>query len=134
MTPEESRRDEADRWLAQARKDLNAARLLASGEPSRSVFHSQQAAEKTAKAFLTFCDVPFRKTHDLNELGRQCAELDPSLTPVFREASDLTDYAVVFRYLDAPREPDADEATAAMETAKRVLEAVCILLAPTSET
>lgn len=42
MTPEESRRDEAARWLAQARKDLNAARLLASPEPSRSVFHSQQ--------------------------------------------------------------------------------------------
>jgi HEPN domain-containing protein len=43
MTPEQSRRDEAGRWLAQAQKDLNAARLLASPEPSRSVFHSQQA-------------------------------------------------------------------------------------------
>jgi HEPN domain-containing protein len=51
MTPEESRRDEAARWLAQGRKDINAARLLASEEPSRSVFHSQQAAEKAAKAF-----------------------------------------------------------------------------------
>jgi hypothetical protein len=39
--------------------------LLASAEPSRSIFHSQQAA----KAFLTFHDVTFRKTHDLNELG-----------------------------------------------------------------
>lgn len=41
MTPEESRRDEAGRWLARARKDLNAAGLLATAEPSRSVFHSQ---------------------------------------------------------------------------------------------
>jgi len=114
-------------------KDLNAVRLLASEEQSRSVFHSQQAAEKAAKAFLAFSDVPFRKTHDLNELGRQCAELNPSLTPVFREASDLTDYAVVFRYLDAPREPDADEANAAIETAARVLEAVSSLLAPPRE-
>ena len=130
MTPDESRRDEADRWLAQARKDLNAARLLAAEEPSRSVFHSQQAAEKAAKAFLAFSDVPFRKTHDLNELGRQCADLNPSLTLVFKEASDLTDYAVVFRYLDAPREPDQDEATDAIETATRVLEAVRVLLAP----
>jgi HEPN domain-containing protein len=79
MTPEESRRDEAARWHAQARKDLNAARLLASAEPSRSVFHSQQAAEKAAKAFLTSHDVLFRKTHDLNELGGQCAALDASL-------------------------------------------------------
>jgi hypothetical protein len=28
MTPEESRRDEAARWLAQVRKDLNAARVF----------------------------------------------------------------------------------------------------------
>jgi hypothetical protein len=91
MTPEESRRDEAGRWLAQARKDLNAAGLLATAEPSRSVFHSQQAAEKVAKALLAFYDLPFRKTHDLNELGKQCAALDASLAPLFREAADLTD-------------------------------------------
>ena len=103
MTPEESRRDEASRWLAQARKDLNAARILADLEPSRSVFHSQQAAEKTAKAFLAFHDIPFRKTHDLNELGGQCAALNPLLAPLFKESADLTDYAIVFRYLDAPR-------------------------------
>jgi HEPN domain-containing protein len=130
MTPEESRRDESSRWLAQARKDLNAARLLASPEPSRSVFHSQQAAEKAAKAFLTLHDVPFRKTHDLNELGRQCAALDPSLAPLFLEASDLTEYAVVFRYLDAPREPDENEAIMALENAVRVFEEVSALLAP----
>ena len=128
MTPEASRQDEADRWLAQARKDLNAARLLVSPEPSRSVFHSQQAAEKAAKAFLAFHDVTFRKTHDLNELGGQCAALNPSLAPLFKEASDLNDYAVVFRYLDAPREPDEKEAMAAMATAGRVIEAVGILM------
>jgi HEPN domain-containing protein len=130
MTPEESRRDEAARWLAQARKDLNAARLLASAEPSSSVFHSQQAAEKAAKAFLALHDVPFRKTHDLNELGGQCAALNPSLAPLFQAASDLTDYAVVFRYLDAPREPDESEATVALGTAARVFEAISVLLAP----
>jgi len=84
MTPGESRRDEAGRWLVQAGKDLNAARLLAAAEPSRSVFYSQQATEKAAKAFLALHDVPFRKTHDLNELGRQCAMLDSSLTPSCR--------------------------------------------------
>jgi HEPN domain-containing protein len=83
MTPEQSRRDEPGRWLAQAQKDQNAARLLASPKPSRSVFHSQQAAEKAAKAFLVFHDVPYRKTHDLNELGEQCAALDLSLVPLF---------------------------------------------------
>jgi HEPN domain-containing protein len=69
MTPEELRRDEANRWLASARKDLNAAGILAAAEPTASVFHSQQAAEKAAKAFPAFHNVPFRKVHDLKELG-----------------------------------------------------------------
>ena len=130
MTPEQSRRDEAGRWLTQAHKDLNAARLLTAPEPSRSVFHSQQAAEKAAKAFLVFHDVPFRKTHDLNELGEQCAACDSSLVPLFKEAADLTDYAVLFRYLDAPREPDESEATIALHTAAGVVHRIGALLAP----
>ena len=104
MTPDESRRDEAARWLIQARKDLNAAKLLQEPEPSCSVFHSQQAAEKAAKALLAFHDVEFRKTHNLAELGHPCAALEPNLTPLFHRASGLTEYAVTFRYLDAPRE------------------------------
>ena len=124
MTPEESRRDEAARWLTQARKDLHAAHLLVAAEPSRSTFHSQQTAEKAAKAFLTFHDASFRKTHDPNELRGQCAALNSSLALLFKEASDLTDYAVVFRYLDAPREPDESEAMAALEIAGRVLEEI----------
>ncbi len=128
MTPEQSRHEEASRWLAQARKDLNAASLLIPGEPSRSVFHSQQDAEKAAKGFLSFHDVAFRKTHDLVELGRQCVQLAPDLEALFKEATDLIDYAVVFRYLDAPREPDVHEARSAFEIAERVLTAVSTLL------
>ena len=128
MTPGESRREEAERWMAQARKDLNAARLLASAEPSRSVFHSQQAAEKAAKAFLAFHDVPFRKTHDLTELGEQCAALNPSLSELLKDASALTDYAVEFRYIDAPHEPDEAEAIDASNTAARLLEQINALL------
>ncbi|MCX6629439.1 MAG: HEPN domain-containing protein [Candidatus Solibacter sp.] len=130
MTSEESPRDEANRWLAQARKDLNAARVLASPEPSRSVFHSQQTAEKAAKAYLAFHEVQFRKTHDLIELGRQCAALNAALAPFLMEAADLTDYATVFRYLDAPREPDEKEAAGALEIARRLFEEISTLLTP----
>ena len=62
MTPDELPRNEAAKWLGQAAKDRNAAHILMEAEPSRSVFHSQQAAEKAAKAFLTFHQIPFRKT------------------------------------------------------------------------
>jgi HEPN domain-containing protein len=128
MTPEEWRRNEADRWLTVAGKDLHAARLLAIEEPSASVFHCHQAAEKSAKAFLTFHDVAFRRTHDLNELGKQCTTLNSELTPLLHDAAELTEYAVVFRYPDAPREPDQAEAENALATAQRLYDKVRQLL------
>ena len=45
---------EANNWLRQVAKDLHAAELLLSAEPSRSLFFSQQAAEKAAKRFWPF--------------------------------------------------------------------------------
>ena len=45
-TPHELRRDEARRWLRLAARDLHVASLVATEEPSGSVFHSQQCAEK----------------------------------------------------------------------------------------
>jgi HEPN domain-containing protein len=128
MTPEELLRSEAGKWLRQAAMDLNAARLLVEAEPTRSLFHSQQAAEKAAKAFLAYRNIPFRKTHDLADLGGQCAELNAGLEPVFREAADLTDYASAFRYPEAPYEPDAEEATQALGTAERLCRQIRSLL------
>ena len=121
MSPNDELRDEAEKWLREATRDLHAAKLLlhpGEPEPSRSLFHSQQAAEKAAKAFLAFSDITFRRTHDLVELGLQCGDVDPSLSALFKEAADLTDYASVFRYPDAPYEPDPDEAIRALELAK----------------
>jgi HEPN domain-containing protein len=88
------------------------------------VFHSQQAAEKAVKAFLTYHQVPFRKTHNLTDLGSQCASIDPSLEAILREVADLTDYASAFRYPDAPYEPDADEAAGALATATTLCDEV----------
>jgi HEPN domain-containing protein len=133
MTPEELRLDEAKRWLRLAARDLHVALLVLTEEPSASLFHSQQAVEKTEKALLALHNVPFRKTHDLRELGRQCAILDSSLTDLLTDAANLTDYAIVFRYLDAPREPDAAEAGAGLETAKRVYEAISARLSPRAD-
>jgi HEPN domain-containing protein len=129
MTPEELRRDEAGRWLTQAAKDINAARLLASGEPSRSVFHCQQAAEKAAKAFLAFRNVPFRRTHDLDELGEQCASMDSTLAAIVGEIAELTDYAVDFRYPGVLPDPDEEEAARALEIAQRFCDQVRALVA-----
>lgn len=122
------RREQAGRWLAEAAKDLKAAALILREEPSRSAFHSQQAAEKAAKGFLAFHDVPFRKTHDIEELRGQCAALEPALGDLLAEADQLTDYASVFRYPDAPYEPDEREAAEALDLARLVYEKIKKLL------
>jgi hypothetical protein len=88
MTPEDLRRNEAVRWLAVAVKGMNAARILAPLEPAASLFHSQQAAEKALKGFLAFHNVPFRKIHDIKELGEQCIGIDATLSPFVQEAAD----------------------------------------------
>src|SRR5580698_10610476 len=123
MSQSQEPRKEAEKWLREAGRDLHAAKLLLrtdEPEPSRWLFHSQQAVEKASKAFLAYRNTPFRKTHDLVVLGLQCADLDPALAPLFREAADLTDYSSAFRYPDAPYEPDVEEAVRALEIAERV--------------
>ena len=48
--PDDLLRKEAAKWLEQAARDAIAARALLEVEPSRSVFHSQQAAEKALRS------------------------------------------------------------------------------------
>jgi HEPN domain-containing protein len=124
MTPNELLRKDAAKWLREAAKDRNAAQILMEAEPSRSVFFSQQAAEKAIKAFLTFHQIAFRKTHDLKDLGSQCVTADPSLGPILRDVEELTDYASAFRYPDAPYEPDAAEAAEALTAAAKLCDDV----------
>ena len=55
-------------WLARAGRDLRSARLLAAADDPPldiAIYHCQQAAEKSIKAWLQGQDVPFPKTHDL---------------------------------------------------------------------
>lgn len=79
MEVDRERIAEAGDWLARALADLQSAAILIDASPPHpdtSVFHAQQAAEKAWKAFLFWHDVPFKKTHDLRELGRACTHLD----------------------------------------------------------
>jgi HEPN domain-containing protein len=124
MTPDQLLREEAAKWLREAAKDRNAAYALLEVEPSRSVFHSQQLAEKAVKAFLTSRRIAFRRTHDLTDLGAQCAGADPSLEALLRESTKLTDYASAFRYPDAPYEPDAAEAGEALAVATKLCDEI----------
>jgi HEPN domain-containing protein len=94
------------------------------------VFHAQQAAEKAIKGFLSWHDQPFRKTHDLSEVGRQCMAIDVSLEDLLRRAERLSVYAWAFRYPGDAVDPPLEEAQAALAVAREVVEALLARLPP----
>ncbi len=114
-------------WLVYANEDLATAEDLLT-LPRRHirsiVFHSQQAAEKALKAFLTWHDRPFGRVHNLEELGQSCSDIDPTMGELVNRAVALSKYATRFRYPGARREPKAEEARVAAELAREVLSAV----------
>jgi HEPN domain-containing protein len=118
---------ETKAWLRKAALDLHAAEhdLIASPPLlADAVFHCQQAVEKSLKAFLMWHNIPFRKTHSLEELGEQCLDLDQTMKTLIDRAVPLTEYAWKFRYPGEPEEPSREEAQEAMEIAREMFGAV----------
>ena len=66
-------------WLSKAAKDLAAAAYELHATPPFPEDIVFQAVEKTLKAFLTWHNQPFRKTHNLVELGEACSRIDAGL-------------------------------------------------------
>lgn len=127
MSPEAERAAEAREWLSKAALDVRGAQIdLAATPPllEDALFHAQQVVEKSLKAFLVWHDVAFRKTHSLEELGRSCSAIDPTLVDLVDEAAPLTEYAWAFRYPGAASTPERREAEAALALARRVCAAV----------
>ncbi len=128
MGHEDARIEDVRAWLRKADLDLRAAAHAMSapeaGFSSDAVFHAQQAAEKALKAFLAWHDVPFGKTHNLEELGRQCLALDATLQAFADPAVPLTEYAWKFRYPGEPDQPSRGEAEEGLEIARLLYQAV----------
>jgi HEPN domain-containing protein len=119
MPPDDAiRLADVSSWLRKAGDDLRCAEIDLAADPPAvedALFHCQQAVEKSLKAFLTWHDRPFRKTHDLSEIGRECTAVDPTLEDLCRSASGLTYYATAFRYpgdVEVIPRTEADDALA----------------------
>lgn len=127
MSHDPVRVEDTRSWLAKAMYDLESAHhAMKRKRPltADAVFHCQQAAEKAMKAFLTWHDVPFRKTHVLEEIGLPCVQLDASLQLPIQAASPLTEYAWRFRYPGDPAAPPPEEARLALRLAEAVVQVI----------
>ncbi len=108
MTPE--KKALLEKWLLIADHDLEVARYIIEGNPivlDAACFHCQQAIEKYLKAFLTYKEVVFHKTHDIELLNEECNQLDSDFD--FLDYKELNQYAVRTRYPDGYVMPTIQE-------------------------
>ena len=115
-------------WLTYADEDLQVARhafSMPEAPPCRVIaFHAQQCAEKAMKAVLTWHQVSFKKTHDLDELKQMCLPLAEGATTHLVGIGRLSQYAWRFRYPGAPYSPERPEAEEAQHAAGQLLDVV----------
>ena len=125
-------RDEARRWVRQARSDLDVVRTLRSGgHHAAACFYSQQAAEKALKAVLYSQGSRVVLGHSVRDLAQQCAAHDLAFAGVTGEAALLDQFYIPTRYpngLPLPAVPSeiytSVQAEAAQAAAERVLNVV----------
>jgi HEPN domain-containing protein len=128
---EQARRQLVAQWLQKAEIDLRAAEALLANAPPLlypSCFHAQQAAEKFLKAFLTWHQVEFPKTHAIGELLDLAAAVDAALADGLAAATVLSPYGVAIRYPGEQPEPSPAETAEAIDLAKTVKSVVLAAL------
>jgi len=96
-----SDREHAKMILAAARRDLLALSGMADQQQFADEifgFHAQQVVEKALKAWLSLRRLEYPRTHDLAVLADLLIDQGETVPQVFLSLSDLTDFAVQFRY------------------------------------
>ncbi|OHB64386.1 MAG: hypothetical protein A2Y76_02105 [Planctomycetes bacterium RBG_13_60_9] len=123
--PEDAKRKLVRQWLEKAEDDWRLSHRLAADSEfyaEATAFHAQQAVEKYLKAFLTWHQVEFPKTHDIKRLLRLVSECDPDLAQDLSDAATLTVYAVEYRYPGEYSPVTKAEATSAVAIVDRARE------------
>ncbi len=114
-------------WLHKAENDLLSAQKLISGAdplPDTSIYHTQQCAEKSLKAFPAYHQKPLEKTHDIQMLLELCLEIDSTFDSIYESGISLNPYSVAFRYPGIILQPDIHEVEKAIDDSSRILEFV----------
>jgi HEPN domain-containing protein len=94
------------------------------------LFHCQQAAEKSLKGYLAWRNQPFRRTHDLEELVKQCADLADDFSVLTTAAGVLTQFGVDPRYPGFAAEATPEEMAQALRLADEIVSFVLERLPP----
>lgn len=115
-------------WLFHAYQDLLAAKTLI--EDSRlyepTVFHCQQAIEKSLKAYMLFKTHRLFDGHNLTWLCKQAAMLDSGFTKWIGKSTLLNRFYIETRYpADIPTEIDRSLAEDILAATEEMTDFVC---------
>lgn len=97
-------------WLFKANEDLLVVDKLTEYEiiaTSSVCFHCQQAVEKFLKAFLIAHDIEIKRTHNIEFLLSECADIDLDFAHI--NPKELSDFGVDARYPGDMYIPDDSE-------------------------
>jgi len=120
-----SKIDLAKAWLKKAENDLMAAENSIEAKLyDIASFHAQQCAEKYLKAFLTYHEIEFEKTHAIEDLLLLASQIDDSFVEMIEEGKKLTPYAVEVRYPLLIQEPSEEETKELLRIAIKIKELV----------
>jgi HEPN domain-containing protein len=121
----------AEQWLKFANDDIRSAEiLLREGIFNMVCFHSQQAAEKSLKAFLRHHNENIPFIHILEELCKRCVKIDSSFSQFMDDCMALDIFYQPTRYPEAPTGslpegmPNQEQAEATLQKANNIFEFV----------
>lgn len=110
-------------WITKAENDLITAEHSLNIKPKPPVdiicFHAQQCAEKYLKAYLTYQDIEFEKTHDIGELVYLCSSKNLEFESIYDMVKELTPFAVEIRYPGIYDDITLQDAVEAVEIARK---------------
>ena len=130
-------RKDCHEWLRYAKMDIDAAQQLYSQQQNPRLrpieiilYHCQQGAEKSLKAFMVQNSHYPPKTHDLQELRLICRQWDAKFNNIrFVNHCDFLDpFGVVVRYPNFYMSLDSSYASRGLNSAKRIYDFVCVRL------
>jgi HEPN domain-containing protein len=121
-------REQGDRWLRQAKQDLDDAQYAHDGGRFHlTCFLAQQSAEKALKAFLYSQGQMLVLGHSVGRLCQNASKLDAEFAGLGKKAAPLDKYYITTRYPNGlpdgiPAEAfDAVDAEHALELTKQVI-------------
>ncbi len=120
-------------WLIKSQHDLSAThQLILASTPllDIAIYHCQQSAEKAIKAFLTYHNFVFQRTHDIESLIYAASAFDVQFSAWAYVGRMLTPYATSYRYPADPfnMSPTQLEFDQALDAAQKFYDFVLTVL------